>query len=318
MIKENSSGNDQKDDKQPPSVISEPKAPNIATTPSLVPAKESASAPEQVNRTVIAEKAKEKPKETNCEPAPAATEDKLSPFEKRMFWLTLVGIAVGAITVVFFYAQLQEMRTQTGLLIGQSQSGNVDASLHAAVTGKELKLVQEQAQAAQDNVSAIREQMRQDQRAWVGTGDTTFVVNGTSPFKVQTTIKNVGKTPALEAISKIYWVIKSRDTPLVLKDIIYGQWAKTMNNGTIFPTQSLQIRSRASEIVPNQLSIANALAESSTLYIYGFIRYKDVFGRTHWTHFCYATANDMQSVAPCDIYNDTDRDPDQNQNKARR
>ncbi len=41
-------------------------------------------------------------------------------------------------------------------------------------------------------------------------------------------------------------------------------------------------------------------------YFFGEIRYKDVFGVDHWTHFCTSYVPETKGGTPCGVYNETD------------
>lgn len=151
-----------------------------------------------------------------------------------------------------------------------------------------------------------------DQRAWVGAGDGKFVIN-VKTLRVEATIKNVGKTPAIEATSNIAWIGKLKDQRFTLSDIKYPN--PEMSHGTIFPTQSLQISNSLPEPVPPFHAVfVEAMKKSEyLLYVFGQIRYRDIFKVTHWTHFCMVVHPDLVTNSACDIYGDSDPDPTENQ-----
>ena len=171
-------------------------------------------------------------------------------------------------------------------------------------------------QQSRQSLDATIRNSHTDQRAWVGSGDTTFTINESAPVVVHTLGRNVGKSPAVDVSSEISWVVKpTKMGPLKRENIVYGQWTKKLSNGTVFPGQNFGIDFIEREIIPNQSSIVNDLKnESSVFYIYGFIDYKDVFGVSHWTTFCYQTSREMKGVGTCAIYNDSDSDTNADKN----
>lgn len=210
-------------------------------------------------------------------------DDTLTSFEKRMFWLTLVGAILAGLTGFVFYMQFRKMSQQTTIL------GN-------------------QVKAAQDNTTALKTEMRVDQRAWVGAGSISYKFDANSPVIVNAVGKNTGKTPALQTSSEIYWVVKPNFMgPIALKDLVYGPSAVKVNDGTVFPTQTFGINFTQLKVMQNQAEIFKRLAdESSTLYIYWLVNYTDIFGGVHWTHFCYRVYMGSGGVTQCAIYNDSD------------
>ncbi len=47
-------------------------------------------------------------------------------------------------------------------------------------------------------------------------------------------------------------------------------------------------------------------AGTLTVYIYGTISYEDVYGKAHWTQFCFYPGADLKSFGPCGKHNTTD------------
>jgi hypothetical protein len=207
----------------------------------MIPTEDSIAEPKYVGDATASKQAQQNPKEGDQISNHVDKMDALSPFDTRMFWLTLVGIAIAFLTAVFFYRQLGEMQTQTALLIQQSETGNADASWHAVQTYKQLGAELEQAKAASRNavaaekmVLAVRQGIeesarrnkevldatiaasRLDERAWVGL--VSIENSGGTATERQFTIetiklvaRNSGKTPALKLaikcceISQVSW-----------------------------------------------------------------------------------------------------------------
>ena len=159
MIEEKPVTKKQENHQRPSSLISKPQITNTAPAPSIVPAEKHAPSPKDIRGAVISKQPEKNPKESLYQLTAPDAKDRPTPFENRVFWLNFVGIAIAILTAVFFYAQLREMRTQTGVLIAQSDSSNADASLHAVETNKQLKLAQEQADAAVAQVTALQSQV---------------------------------------------------------------------------------------------------------------------------------------------------------------
>lgn len=117
--------------------------------------------------------------------------------------------AWGAFIAALAYAvvaqmQLGKMTEQVEQLYRQAEVENAGASHRAAEVFRQLNIAQAQVKAAQDSLTAIREQMRLDQRAWIGLVHTETVggkkSEDGSAFSfdyVRLVFRNTGKTPAL-------------------------------------------------------------------------------------------------------------------------
>src|SRR6266446_7902349 len=122
-------------------------------------------------------------------------------FRNADWWMVIVtaaGFFVGFITLVVFYSQFKEMKTQTGILNDQATQAAKDSSESSRKVERQLKIAKQQADAADNNVKVIQWQFRQDQRAWVGPEQVVHskLSEGKPSFGV--ILRNTGKTPALE------------------------------------------------------------------------------------------------------------------------
>jgi len=152
--------------------------------------------------------------------------------------------------------------------------------------------------------------MGQDERAWVGAGNGKFVINS-KELKVEFTVANVGKSPASYAVSNVAWTGKMKGENLRPADIVYPR--EDGQNGTIFPTQTFQLSNTLpSPTDQHQAVNADQLSKGERLlFVFGRIKYRDVFKDWHWTHFCVLVQQDLITDKPCDFYNDTDSDKHQ-------
>lgn len=159
------------------------------------------------------------------------------------------------------------------------------------------------AKASEDNIKAIRDSSRSDQRAWVG----VVAFNAPKPaFEVgnqpvlSVTISNTGKTPALRCKS----LFAAKSYP-VTQPFVANYGATTGRNSidTIPPNARPELQTPPlAALTGYQIdSIKNG---TLILYIFGKITYEDVFGITHQSQFCYALSHNLTSAEGCETYND--------------
>jgi len=123
-------------------------------------------------------------------------EKDLSTFERQMLWATWVAVIVAGLTGIILYSQFRIMGDQTKILSDQGISAIAGAIESERNTREQLRIANAQAQAAQDSVRAIQQQMRQDQRPWLDIEFSDIVWAENQPLGVSMTLVNKGKTPA--------------------------------------------------------------------------------------------------------------------------
>jgi hypothetical protein len=151
-------------------------------------------------------------------------------------------------------------------------------------------------------------EMKSGERAWVGASDYTYTIAESGPVKGVASVSNVGKTPAMAIVSTMTG--RTLDHVLSASDIIYPAKRPTIKQGTVFPNQRfpLTVGGDPMDSATQKTWFENVKAGRLNLYFFGEIRYRDVFGHDHWTHFCTRYVPDTASGTPCPIYNDTDDD----------
>jgi hypothetical protein len=132
-------------------------------------------------------------------------DDSLTGFEKRMFWLTLVGVLLAVATALIFYGQFKQMSHQTGILADQANTAHTDSLAAIAQATKQTQAASKAARAAQNSVKAMRDQMVLAERPWVGvigfSAEKGAETNERRSFEDFTVlIQNTGKTPALKVL----------------------------------------------------------------------------------------------------------------------
>lgn len=133
-----------------------------------------------------------------------------------------------------------------------------------------------------------------DQRAWVGAIQNDSVAGGILPIR----ISNTGKTPALEVSSAASGAIvyDTQDIYNPPSDSLDG--TIQINKGMMMPGASQFINAMVFEIPPNKV-----------IEIRGTISYADIFGKKHWTRFCFASLSPGNRFRFCTHGNDTDDHP---------
>jgi Sec-independent protein translocase protein TatA len=182
--------------------------------------------------------------------------------------------------------------------------------IYAVISGWQLWEMKKATTAATESANAATTSLHLDQRAWVGAGGGKFLIDA-KELKVEFTVANVGKSPASDVVSNIAWIGKVKGENLYPGDILYPR--EDGQNGTMFPTQTFQLRNSLPDpIDPYQSSYVDQLRRGDkVLFVFGRIRYRDIFAVWRWTHFCVVVQQDLTTDSPCSFYNDTDSDQNQ-------
>jgi len=176
-------------------------------------------------------------------------------------------------------------------------NGNFDRTMRqmANQTAAQFGALQE----SQKSIELTHQQIRLDQRAWVVPSETVAdKASGGTYFKV--TFKNSGHTPALRTHA---WIgttpglskVPNAD-PIRKKDPVDSfALAPGGTGNTSTPTFT------DAEIEP--------IRHGARFYIYGTVAYADVFGKNHWSQFCFYPGLDLKGFGPCSKHNTTDDAP---------
>lgn len=165
------------------------------------------------------------------------------------------------------------------------------------------------AKAAADSIGATQQQIRLDERAWVGAANLSIVLDPSKPVRTEVRVAVLGKSPAINLVTEMG--LKTLPTSQVLKrsDLVLDKIA--VKNGTVFPTETFPVRKYGpNPVTPLERKVIQTIInKEATLYFFGRITYRDIFNHPHWTHFCFAiTSGDVNEAHPCAIYNDSDAD----------
>jgi hypothetical protein len=249
-------------------------------------------------------------------------EDKTNQLERDIkkgeFVLIGINAALLITTIVIaciYSSQLDEMRkatqaTDESLRLAQDASETSDGNFYRMMrqtihqTAAQLK----SAQAAQNAVKLAQDQMRVDQRAWLGAQDSTYSIAESGPIHSSVFVTNSGRSPAVEIVCKMTGITKEERNAIRISDIIYPADLQAIKAGTLFPNTHIPLIAGGIPMDPEMQKIWFKNIQSSAwgVYFFGEIQYRDIFGKEHWTHFCNAYVPDTKSGAPCAIYNETD------------
>ena len=139
-----------------------------------------------------------------------------------------------------------------------------------------------------------------DERAWVAPITTDLrseaAQNGPGTIFV-VPFSNTGRTPAL----KVHAWINRTKAPQQITDTD----PITDKEGILLPPQGVGNTSTAD--IPILAGDVDMIKNNGLmLFVYGTIAYRDIFGKDHWTQFCFYPGPNLKSFGPCDKHNRTD------------
>jgi len=139
-----------------------------------------------------------------------------------------------------------------------------------------------QMQQTNEALAIQRSQIDLDERAWVTVDKVEALPGSTNIFLI--TIKNTGKTPAINTVLWRSIILTNKDavftcplnpTNMPPKFIILGPDSTSTGDTSSMPVSNADWR---------HVYYTNP---TDHLYLYGIIKYDDIFGRHHWTRFCF-------------------------------
>lgn len=261
----------------------------------------------------------------------------LKPFEERTIALTeesvtisrgtyrvaVFGFLAALAAAVFVGVQVHEMTKQTQILASQSEAAAAGAAMGELNTRKQLAIAQQQAQAAQDSVDAIKRQMRQDQRAWLKiTVPDAIHLRFMEPITANMRIVNIGKTVArVIHVRAIIEKVSNGQSPLLRYHII--RIYANFRGGMMYPNepQDFPVALYKETIIPppwqpmpdakrlGTADIGALQAGDEYFVVYARGTYTDIFGVDHWVTVCDATFKTPSkgiTAKACADYSDAD------------
>lgn len=165
---------------------------------------------------------------------------------------------------------------------------------------------------AQGQLKEMRENRNLDERAWVlATGmPKNITITYFNTYMINISFKNTGRTPAINVKSFCNWSARTNDIP-ENEDII-KMWE---NEGLCAPDSGGEIQ----PLEPIPTAVLDHASAASPIFIYGKIRYDDIFTNSHWSQFCFKIFTIPMQLGQieftgCEIHNSCD---DAEPNKSR-
>lgn len=199
--------------------------------------------------------------------------------------LSNVLLFIGGVATAFFIGyQWKEMRKASG-----------DAEKAIELNRQQLAAMQTQSDVMRGQLDEMKQTRTLDERAWVVASDVTMGPPEDGFMKFNVTFKNSGKTPAINTQIKIFSnadikAITTKDDPQMPQ----LNMAMVAPNGSNFTFINEPI---------------GAMKAVGAFYLYGTAWYDDIFGKHHWSQFCYVVNCDTNlniEVRPAGVHNTCD------------
>lgn len=146
--------------------------------------------------------------------------------------------------------------------------------------------------------SDFQAQSARDERAWVGpveqSGPSGLHAESAPNGDVAIVIPyiNTGKTPAFKVGSWISWTT----IPAAANPATFNGDVGTM---ALFPNGIANVATVGEgSIIPKSVA-QKVRAGKLVIYVYGAITYRDTFGHSHWTDFCFSPSTNIQRFGGC-------------------
>ncbi|MGC9944016.1 MAG: hypothetical protein ABSE48_19490 [Verrucomicrobiota bacterium] len=199
----------------------------------------------------------------------------------------LVGIGGGIVGLVFLWKQYGQMVIATNAT--KDAVSTAQGQLQAMTN--QTSVMQGQWQAMTNQSVIMRGQLDEmkhaaelDERAWVGPYSTEVKTNEIGKY-FSIKFRNLGKTPALKCTT---WL----DNSNLPDGTVFTSNATNECFTTIFPNGDHTLDTGAQALNAGFIEClrTNGIHE----YVYGVVKYDDIFGIHHWTTFCW-DMNDLNS-----------------------
>jgi hypothetical protein len=204
--------------------------------------------------------------------------------------LVLLGVAVFALQIsVAAYTDAQKSGDEQLKALAAARQAIID-------TGDEQVHALE---GARSTLSAVADQFRLEQRAWVGpTNIVLGEMHAPDPIKASVTILNSGKTPAFEM--RVRYILHASDTPLAVQAYAKNPVEKLKGRGavsTLFPNAQMQLAPTTG--TTDALGIQSVENGRKFLYLFAWVWYIDAFDTPHETRICAQWQPKSKFFAPC-------------------
>ncbi|NIM67826.1 MAG: hypothetical protein GTO55_06745 [Armatimonadetes bacterium] len=142
---------------------------------------------------------------------------------------------------------------------------------------------------------------RTDQRAWVGQTDPDGKIDPRAPLNCTITIKNFGRTPALNVKQEVHLRFQPANNPFVPDA---PEAKQPGSNCVLQPDQ--EVKAYVTYRKPTEEEVDNIKSGKITVYFFGEIAYEDIFEKQHLTTFAYYANPSMKGWSALHTYNYAD------------
>jgi hypothetical protein len=218
----------------------------------------------------------------------------------------LIAIAISLMAAVFTGLQYKEARA-TRIVVHEDASNARDDARKAAEAQVEdarrsAAAADRSAKAAEETAETESQALRVSQRPYIAIKDAKMwpVANG-STILMEFRIKAIGASPALNVHIHAKCIIYEHDEVEQKpskeeeqeEDDLMGKYLNVLDsNGPSIMLPGVEETDRCSTY---KLRSTSRFEEGGTLTVEGVIRYQDIFGKSHWTKFCYIDTTIMAS-----------------------
>jgi hypothetical protein len=208
--------------------------------------------------------------------------------------------ACGTIFVAIFTCTLWVATQKLGDL-AREQGDAMERSIEQAT--KATEATASIATVSRESAELTRRMWQKQMRAYVSVdvGQQTFFQLHNVRFAATPAISNTGMTPARNVS---YHVMASILDANLRDDFVFEEFgAKTENDVTLHPRQTFTVHSAVRERFQDHEVEAIMKGEARRLYVWGIVKYQDIFGDEWETRFCFHyifswTKNDKSDVTP--------------------
>jgi hypothetical protein len=235
--------------------------------------------------------------------------DRQNLYSKRVAWFTGALVLTTIITNVIYLdmsctARRAAKSTEDAVI--QAKTNN-----EAAIAAQE-RIAQGTLEASQQNakqsINATIQQFHLEQRAWVSAIETHGAPEVGKPFEIIVRVRNTGKTFAKEFSSIA-----------VVEALPEGKYPDFSKESRFRTNSSVSLLAPDGEwLIPlypiggsstekfTDSMLADLKASRTKIFVYGSMRYKDIFDCNHWTTFCFRLSRTLLLYEACGSHNDAD------------
>lgn len=193
---------------------------------------------------------------------------------------------------------------------GEDMKASIAEAARSATAMRDVAIaVGANAKAAETSVALFKDANARQMRAYliVSLGGVIKQDPATNyRFEVRMNLQNVGNTPAY----KVAHVTRADVLPFPIPtDFQFPTLSEATVSASVGPHQGFSVTGIASRIYPDDDVAEIATGTKKRLYVYGTIRYEDVFGASHQTNFSHAILwlkNDTFMTLNTPVHNDSD------------